>query len=48
MRSIRCLTCKRRTAEAVTYLEQNVAMDEAIGHPELESDQAELERVRGK
>ena len=37
-----------RTAEAVTYLEQNVALDEAIGHPDLESDRAELERVRGK
>jgi tetratricopeptide (TPR) repeat protein len=37
-----------RTAEAVTYLEQNVALDEAIGHPNLESDRAELERVRGK
>jgi hypothetical protein len=37
-----------RTAEAVTYLEQNVALDEAIGHPDLESDRAALERVRGK
>jgi tetratricopeptide (TPR) repeat protein len=37
-----------RTAEAVTYLEQNVALDEAIGHPDLESDRATLERVRGK
>jgi tetratricopeptide (TPR) repeat protein len=37
-----------RTAEAISYLEQNVALDEAIGHPDLESDRAELERVRKK
>ena len=37
-----------RTTEAVEYLEQNVALDEAIGHPDLESDRAELERVRAK
>ena len=48
VRSIRCLTRKGRTAEAVTYLEQNVALDEAIGHPDLESDRATLERVRDK
>jgi hypothetical protein len=37
-----------RTAEAVSYLEQCVALDEAIGHPDLESDRSELERVRGE
>jgi tetratricopeptide (TPR) repeat protein len=37
-----------RTAEAVEYLQQNVALDEAIGHPDLDSDRAALERVRGK
>ncbi len=37
-----------RTAEAVKYLEQNVALDEAVNHPNLERDRATLERVRGK
>jgi hypothetical protein len=36
------------TAEAVIYLEQSVALDEAIGHPNLEKDRAALERVRDK
>jgi hypothetical protein len=35
-----------RTAEAVNFLEQNVALDEALGHPDLESDRAYLEAVR--
>jgi tetratricopeptide (TPR) repeat protein len=34
-----------RTAEAITYLEQAVALDEAIGHPDLESDRAKLEEL---
>ena len=37
-----------RTAEAVSYLEQCVALEEAIEHPDLESDRAVLERTRGK
>jgi tetratricopeptide (TPR) repeat protein len=34
-----------RTAEAITYLEQAVALDEASGHPDLESDRAKLEEL---
>jgi hypothetical protein len=36
------------TAEAVSYLEQSVAMMEDIGHPELKNARAALERVLGK
>jgi hypothetical protein len=35
-------------AQAIPLLEQVVAIDKAIGHPDLESDAAVLERVRSK
>ncbi|MFN8489023.1 MAG: tetratricopeptide repeat protein [Caldilineaceae bacterium] len=35
-------------AEAVAELEQVVALDEAVGHPDLANDRATLERVRAK
>ncbi|MBV7332380.1 tetratricopeptide repeat protein [Chloroflexi bacterium TSY] len=35
-----------RLAEAVVELEQVVAIDEAVGHPDLESDRAALAQVR--
>ena len=35
-----------RTAEAIDYVARCVALDEAIGHPDLESDRAYLEKLR--
>ena len=36
-----------RTQEAIRYLERCVALDEETGHPDLESDRATLNRLRG-
>ena len=32
--------------QAIEYVARTVALDEAIGHPDLESDRAMLERLR--
>jgi len=42
------LNAMGRTTEAVTYLEQCVAQMTELGHPNLEANRAELERVRAK
>ena len=37
-----------KLAQAVKLLERAVELEEQLGHPDLEEDHAELERVRGK